>query len=388
MLSVEKEVDVLLRYFILEYDLCQINLKVWSREGTGQREQQELDILVLTEGRNICSVCKSFISGFCLLYSKEIVHTQKTEQMFSRSILMVILWLSLFVLQSDTSGKMMTVTAKVGDEAKLPCNSRIRPEDIHLPSHFIYWQKQVGNEDPDRVVISYAQGTEEHDRKHAHYGNRTKMNEKNFTLSISSVKVSDEGKYWCVILKNGKKGDGFINLSVVAHFSKPAIYAETPPNTCGPTQLTLNCSSYGGYPAPKMLVSINNVTVEWNYTVTFDNQTELYNVTGQMQINMTEDIFVQCLVVYAGFEESVNRTWSIQKQCALPLPPASPPPHGIILASSVVFIFLLAVLIVVLRQCACKHLRSSRPISAFQPVATIEMAPQQKLNRTSEEVSF
>ncbi|KAH0624923.1 hypothetical protein JD844_032852, partial [Phrynosoma platyrhinos] len=245
----------------------------------------------------------------------------------------------------------MAVIAKVGDEIKLPCNSGIRPADISLALHYIYWQIKVKNEDTDRVVISYALGTEEHDSKHPHYRNRTRMNEKNFTLSISPVKVSDEGTYRCVILKDRKIGDGSINLTVVAHFRKPAIYVETPPNTCGPTQLTLSCSFHEGYPAPKMLGSINNETVEWNYTVTFDNQTELYNVTGQMQINVTEDIFVQCSAVYAGFKESVNLTWSIPKECPLPLPPASPPLHGIIIASSVIFIFLVAGLIIVLQQC-------------------------------------
>ncbi|XP_062831024.1 V-set domain-containing T-cell activation inhibitor 1 isoform X1 [Anolis carolinensis] len=265
--------------------------------------------------------------------------------MFSRSSLKMFLWLFLCVLQSDSSGLEITVTAKVGDEAKLPCNCHKKYTVNELKTYTIYWQKPVGNGKKDLVVIAHRDGKDEPNRKDQRYQNRTKMNEQNLTLSIFSVQASDKGTYKCIIITNEGTDEESVNFSVVADFSKPNIYAEIP-NGCDLTQLTLRCSSHGGLNKDfKMLGSINNKTEKWTVSSTTDNQTELLNVTGYMQLNVTENIVVQCSVVYAGIQISANFTWSISKECLL-----TAPPHGIIIASSVILVFLVAVLVVIFRR--------------------------------------
>ncbi|XP_067322405.1 T-lymphocyte activation antigen CD80 [Anolis sagrei] len=310
--------------------------------------------------------------------------------MFSRSILKVFPWLFLCVLQSDSSapsfsGLEITVTAKVGDEAKLPCSCSRKYTGSELKTYKIYWQKPVRKEREELVVISHKDGKDEPERKDQHYQNRTKMNEKNLTLSIFSVQASDKGTYKCIIVKDGKKCDDSVNLSVVADFRRPIISAGIP-NGCDPALLTLWCSSHGGLnPDFKMLGSINNKTENWTVSSTADNQTELLNVTGYMQLNVTGNILVQCSIEYAGRQVSANFTWFIPEECLL-----TAPPHWIIIASCVILVLLVAMLAVILRRrLTCKNSRSSHPVSSFQPVETFDIAPQQQqLNETVKATSF
>lgn len=97
---------------------------------------------------------------------------------------------------------MKDVIAKVGEVATLPCDYNI-PEDNPLKHYTVYWQKYIGSGLLDKVAIAYHEGKE--DKKDPYYQHRTTMDQRNFTLWISSVKVSDEGQYTCYIFKNGSK---------------------------------------------------------------------------------------------------------------------------------------------------------------------------------------
>lgn len=106
---------------------------------------------------------------------------------------------------------MKTVKAKVGEIATLPCE--YNPYLNNPPKHFIvYWQRFIGFGQTDQVAISYWHG--KRDREDEHFTNRTTMDELNFTLWISPVKVSDEGKYKCIILNETARSTE-LDLSVV-----------------------------------------------------------------------------------------------------------------------------------------------------------------------------
>ncbi|XP_062983772.1 T-lymphocyte activation antigen CD86-like, partial [Elgaria multicarinata webbii] len=218
------------------------------------------------------------------------------------------LWLGLFVLQSGSSD--IQRTAEVGKEAKLPCEYKI-PAGQSLKSYIIYWQKPADGK-PDLVAIAYKNGQKIISSTDPSYVNRTTMNEQDLTLSISSVKVSDIGKYKCIIiLKTDKISETCVSLSVMANYSKPEIHADEPHKVCGPTQLTLKCSSHGGYPRTAMFGLVNNDLAEWSYTFTIDNQTELFNITGNLKLNVTEeDTVVQCSVGSEDFNMSTNYSLS------------------------------------------------------------------------------
>ncbi|XP_034972442.2 T-lymphocyte activation antigen CD80 [Zootoca vivipara] len=300
------------------------------------------------------------------------MYTQKRELMLSTTVLKWFLWLGLFVLPFGCSDTV-PVTAKVGGVATLPCNYKMQQP---LASYRIYWQKYVGPGISDLVVIAYSNG-EENTVKDIHFQNRTKMDEKNLTLWISGVNVSDQGKYKCIILlKEEHKGEKWVHLSVSADYRKPVIHVSH--NPCGPAQLTLMCSSHGGYPEAEMSWLVNNETVRYSYmTSIYDNYTKSFNITGNLQQNVSEDILVQCQIHYSGLQVSTDYHLSIEK-CPNPSPP--PPPHGFITASIVILV-VLALVIVPTTFLRC---RRRKHMTSHQPVAASEITSQQLSNGTLE----
>ncbi|XP_044298443.1 T-lymphocyte activation antigen CD86 isoform X1 [Varanus komodoensis] len=307
---------------------------------------------------------------------EEMMHIQKAELMFSRPSLKGFLWLGLFVLQSYSSG-ILPMTAEVGDEVKLPCKFKI-PSHTSLKSYIVYWQKHIEGR-KDLVAIAYKDGKEMSDSKDPYYINRTRMNEQNFTLFISSVKVSDKGTYKCIIiLESDKISETYVSLSVIAAFSKPKIYAEQF-NACGPTQLTLRCFSYGGYPEPTMSGLINNETVEWSYTSIPDNQTELFNITGILTLNFTEDSVVHCSVM-SNFNVSTNQR--ITRKCPSAVPSSQ------LFVIPICLVAVVGPIMLLLYHIVHKRSRSSCRTSHNQPVLKVEMTSQPHSNGTSGTASF
>ncbi|XP_058042918.1 T-lymphocyte activation antigen CD80-like isoform X3 [Ahaetulla prasina] len=264
-------------------------------------------------------------------------------------------WLCLFELLHSNSGTLsqeLRVVVQAGDEARLPCGYKI-PRGIPLESYYIYWQKPIHGK-PDIVVISYKNGKEVELEKDPSYKNRSKLDEQNLTLSISSVTVNDSGKYSCVAILKSDAKETFTHLSVI------------------------------GSSKPKMYGSINENPVNW--TVTSNQRFGHFNITGILQFNMTENILIRCSVHYLDFQVSTNYSLNMTKNCSEPrteLPPLPPlPPFGIIISSTVILIFVLAVVMLVILQCYVhKHSRSS---TTHQSLATDEMIlEEQSSGKTS-----
>ncbi|XP_063161590.1 CD276 antigen-like [Candoia aspera] len=306
------------------------------------------------------------------------MHTQKTETMLSS--LQGILWLSFFELIYSSSGilsqEITNISAREGDEARLPCSYKIS-EGRSLESYYIYWQKPTFGKS-DLVVISYKHGRESESEKDVHYKNRTKMDKHNLTLSISPVKLSDIGIYKCIaILRTSKEGEGFASLSVIAPFSKPIIQYNSSSDRCDPTELTLSCSSHGGSSWPKMYGFVNKKAVNWTSTVTDNNQYKLFNITGTLQLNMTENMLVQCTVVFSDFQVSTNFSLNKTTKCLKPtLPPLTP--FGIIISSAMILIFLLAVVLLVTLQYYFRN--HPKPSTTHQSLPTDEVMLQELSN--------
>ncbi|KAM3836822.1 T-lymphocyte activation antigen CD80-like [Vipera latastei] len=314
------------------------------------------------------------------------MHMPKTEpKLFS---LKGFFWLCLFKLLHSDSGilsqELTKVAVQAGDEARLPCKITI---DTPPESYYIYWQKPIPGKQ-DMVVISLKNGKESESEKHKSYKNRSKIDTQNFTLSLSSVTINDSGTYKCIaILQHHKKGEACIDLSVITPFSKPIILDNLSSERCDPTNLTLRCSSHGGSSRPEMYGFINKKAVNWTSTVT-SNKT-LFNITGTLQLNTTENMLVQCLVRFSDFHVSTNYSLIMTKNCSNitlpPLPPLSPlpplpplisSPFGIIVCSVVILIVLLvAVMLVILQYYFHKHPRSS---TTHQSLATEEMILQEQ----------
>uniref|UniRef100_A0A674I7Q1 Ig-like domain-containing protein n=1 Tax=Terrapene triunguis TaxID=2587831 RepID=A0A674I7Q1_9SAUR len=211
------------------------------------------------------------------------------------------------------------VKAKVGKIIHLPCCHEL-PSPESQYNYRVYWQTEK------EVVMAYSAGKLV--RTDAKFVNRTKMDLQNLTMSIFPVKLSDTDTYKCIVqvIEKGpsKLCDRTVDLVVEADFSKPVISADVPKDACGSTEVTVNCYSHGGFPAPRVSGILNNMSVDWQTNLS-DSKDSLYNVTAKLQLNLTEDIFLTCTIEYDDFEVSSNYILSnyTNIKLASPLLPAS-----------------------------------------------------------------
>ncbi|NXY46672.1 CD80 protein, partial [Ceuthmochares aereus] len=193
--------------------------------------------------------------------------------------------------------------SKVGEKVGLPCCHEI-PSSESLQKYRVYWQKNV-----TEVVLAYAEGKKI--KMHERYENRTEMNTSNLTLLISDVEILDNDSYQCVVQRLGSSQGGVLcevslTLFVTADFSKPNITAEVFAESCESTEMVVRCSSYGGFPKPKISGTLNNESVVWNDSWVSEASFSPYNVTGKLRLNVTKEDNITCSIEYNGFAKSTS----------------------------------------------------------------------------------
>lgn len=70
--------------------------------------------------------------------------------------------------------------------------------------------------------------------------------------------------------------------------------------------MVVRCSSYGGFPKPKLSGALDNESTAWNDSWVSESSLRAYNVTGKLWLNVTKDISFTCSVEYNGFAESTS----------------------------------------------------------------------------------
>ncbi|KFO73455.1 T-lymphocyte activation antigen CD80, partial [Cuculus canorus] len=226
-----------------------------------------------------------------------------------------------------------TVNSKVGAKVGLPCCHEI-PSSETLQNYRVYWQKNT-----TEVVLAYAEGKKI--STHKRYENRTEMNTSNLTLLISAVEILDNGSYQCVVQHRRSSQnpvvvcDESLTLFVTADFSMPNITAEVSAETCESTEMVVKCSSYGGFPKPKISGAINNESVVWNASWVSESNFSPYNVTGELRLNVTKEDNITCSVEYSGFAKSTSLLLKNTNKCIVP---TAPPSYNVITASSIIII--------------------------------------------------
>ncbi|XP_019381240.1 PREDICTED: T-lymphocyte activation antigen CD80 isoform X1 [Gavialis gangeticus] len=295
--------------------------------------------------------------------SKRMLRVPKAEGMLARTPSKKWIWLGLFVFHQFSLGfahKTQVAIAKMGEEVTLPCCYETPSEDT--PSNYrVYWQKNV-----TEVVIAYSFGTWLPNPL-----NRSSLNQRTFALSITQVEISDAGSYACIVQRAGsvKLCDQTVTLSVIAEFSQPAISLKKP-SDCESSEVVVSCSSYGGFPKPKVSGFFNNVSVDWNTSLTSDAKTSLYNVTGMARFNVTENMNLTCSIEYS--DRTVSGEYPLTKPDNCESFKEEPSSHDVIIASiTVLCIFFVAIILLVryFRCPACEHVRSSYN-GTSQPTAT------------------
>lgn len=300
----------------------------------------------------------------------------RAELMWSGLALKNWFWRGLFVLHFTSlvfAKEKKEFKAKLGERALLPCCYEL-PSPESLNNYRVYWQT-IQTE----VIQAYSAGkpVPSSDRDNSKYVNRTEMDLQNLTLLISPVELSDNNTYECIVqeLKNGVyqyKCAERVVLVVVADFSKPVISADVPKDACGSTEVTVSCSSHGGFAEPRVSGILNNMSVDWQTNLS-ESKDSLYNVTAKLQLNLTEEIFLTCTIEYDGCTVSSNYTLDKPKECPSP----TPSPQGAIIASSLVLICIFLVAIALLFKyfwChGCEQLRCSHYPVPQDPAVGTEM---------------
>ncbi|XP_057266477.1 T-lymphocyte activation antigen CD80 [Pezoporus wallicus] len=264
--------------------------------------------------------------------------------------LFVLLCLSLGYAQEKKA-----VKSKVGEKVGLPCCHEI-PSSESLQNYRVYWQKNI-----TEVVLAYAAGERISEHNSARYENRTEIDPRNLTLWISPVEILDNGPYWCVVqhLRSSQNSvvvcNEPVNLFVTADFSEPNLTAEVSADSCESTELVVMCSSYGGFPKPRLSGALNNMSVVWNASWVTESNLSPYNITGKLSLNVTQDFNITCSVEYNSFTKSTSLLLRKTNDCVLP---TVAPSYNVITASSIIIvIFLLAITLAAryLPRHVCSH---------------------------------
>ncbi|XP_048201779.1 T-lymphocyte activation antigen CD80 [Perognathus longimembris pacificus] len=215
------------------------------------------------------------------------------------------LWLStslvlacLFHISSGTE----RVFKAVKEMVTLSCGYQISLDE--LPRSRIYWQKN------NQMVLSIISGDT---KVWPEYKNRTFCDiTNNLSLVILMLHLSDEGTYTCVVQKKidqsyRREHLYSMALSLRADFPTPSITESGEPS---PDIKRITCSASGGFPKPRLSWLENGEDIKaFNTAISQDQETMMYNITSQLDFNMTIDYSFTCSIQYGDYFVSQNFTW-------------------------------------------------------------------------------
>ncbi|CAB1329117.1 unnamed protein product [Coregonus sp. 'balchen'] len=193
---------------------------------------------------------------------------------------------------SSTYPKEQTVVGIIGEPVLLPCGHSKLSTGNYPTKTRIYWQDLT-----PKVLHVFKDGNEEYDYQDPFYTNRTTINRDqlasgNLSLLLNPVNVPDNRLTCCVILIiNGVKSEVCrITVNAAARYQKPNL-------TVNSTDMTLVCTTYGGFPEAQMTWRTHNRTLDPQEAVTKTTQdpgTRTYNISSR--VNGTEGQNMTCSV--------------------------------------------------------------------------------------------
>ncbi|XP_025730453.1 T-lymphocyte activation antigen CD80 [Callorhinus ursinus] len=224
-----------------------------------------------------------------------------------RTPLLEHLYLKLFQFLMLTSpfyfcSGIIQVNKTVKEVAVLSCDYNISTEELMKVR--IYWQKD------DEMVLAIMSGKEQVWSK---YENRTFTDfTKNLSIVILALRLSDNGKYTCIVQKIEKgsykvKHMTSVMLLVRADFPVPSITDLGNPSR---NIKRIMCSTSGGFPKPHLSWLENEEELNAiNTTVSQDPETELYTISSELDFNITNNHSFVCLVKYGDLAVSQIFNW-------------------------------------------------------------------------------
>ncbi|KTG04422.1 hypothetical protein cypCar_00038556 [Cyprinus carpio] len=148
--------------------------------------------------------------------------------------------------QYEVVGPADTVFAVAGEDVILPCS--VKPSISVVDMRVEWFRSDLKNS----LVHLYEDHDDRNTEQIQSYRERTKLNHQelqrgNASLKLSSVRVSDEGRYKCFIQSKSWSGDATVDFIVEAVGSPPVITVDGFDDT---GRLYLQCESEGWYPEP------------------------------------------------------------------------------------------------------------------------------------------
>ncbi|XP_061882972.1 advanced glycosylation end product-specific receptor [Entelurus aequoreus] len=132
----------------------------------------------------------------------------------------------------------------------------------------------------------------------------------NVSLLIANTSVADKGVYTCEVLTDRSGGSTSTNLYVAARYSQPTILS-TPVDVSPKSQVTLTCSSEGGYPMGRLgwLFGPTRKEIRSNETEANVTQNGLFHLSSKLNVPPEENASdYTCVVFNATGGEDGNAT--------------------------------------------------------------------------------
>ncbi|XP_029795238.1 T-lymphocyte activation antigen CD80 isoform X2 [Suricata suricatta] len=214
------------------------------------------------------------------------------------SLLQLLMLASLFHFCSGIT----QVNKTVKEAAVLSCDYNISTKE--LTEIRIYWQKD------DEMVLAVMSGKVQVWPK---YKNRTVTDvTENHSIVIMALRLSDNGKYTCIVQKVEKgsykvKHLTSVMLLVRADFPAPSIIDLGNPSH---NIKRIMCLTSGGFPKPQLSWSENEEKLNAiNTTVSQDPETELFTISSVLDFNITNNHSFLCHVKYGNLIVSQIFNW-------------------------------------------------------------------------------
>ncbi|KAL0194930.1 hypothetical protein M9458_008502, partial [Cirrhinus mrigala] len=149
----------------------------------------------------------------------------------------------------EVVGAADPVFAVAGEDVILPCSVKLKTSVVNMR---VGWFRL--DQKDSQLVHLYENHEDRNTDQIQSYRGRTKLNHQelqrgNASLKISSVRVSDEGRYKCIIQSTSWYDDATLNVSVEAVGRPPVITVDGVDHSGG---LHLHCESEGWYPEPDL----------------------------------------------------------------------------------------------------------------------------------------
>ncbi|XP_029434496.1 uncharacterized protein LOC115076773 isoform X1 [Rhinatrema bivittatum] len=232
------------------------------------------------------------------------------------------LLLLLCVLRVGAEEQQTEVVGTVGESAVLHCFFKL-PPNFPLDRLRVYWQTP-----DDKVVYALLSGANGDEFQASEYQGRArlwqeKLQEGDFSLLLSNLRLDDSQTYRCIVLMNETKFEmkdqSSITLSVGASYRQPNQSSPELSEVEFGEEVTFNCSSSKGYPEPKVHWTDAFKSSLPPHSVSFERDLDHFSVFSMLRLNATSDLNLSCIIENQLLQENVTA-----RQYPLPTPHHGP----------------------------------------------------------------